>query len=139
MNNGVIPMSSGRRFFLIGAGALITSGFVSKVTAHVEKMGRPLLARPDRSDYELYRLEDGLLSLGPYKHVIEVPVPSWREFLPERDSPSRRVPTWHGSRRSGFSAKATSIKKQTVTPGRRPGNVMRGPQRAPTSSSRSWI
>src|SRR4029079_15498700 len=50
-------------------------------------MGGPLLAKPDRSDYELYRLEDGLLSLGPYKHVTEVPVPSWREFLARTGHP----------------------------------------------------
>ena len=76
-----------RRDFLIGAGALITSAFVSKVTAHVEKTGLPLLLKPDRSDRELYRLEDGLLSLGPYKHVTEVPVPSWREFFARTGQP----------------------------------------------------
>ena len=58
-------MSISRRFFLVGAGALITTSFVSKAVAYAERTGQPLLMTPDRIEGELFIYGDGRISLGP--------------------------------------------------------------------------
>ena len=72
-------MSTSRRFFLVGAGALITTSFVSKAVAYAERTSKPLLVTPDRTEGELFIYEDGRISLGPFK-----PVPTWRQYIAQR-------------------------------------------------------
>src|SRR5215469_10142637 len=70
-----------RRFFLVGAGALITTSFVSKAVAYAERTSRPLLVTPDRIEGELFIYGDGRISLGPFSLEDNEPVPTWRQYL----------------------------------------------------------
>jgi hypothetical protein len=74
-------MSTSRRFFLVGAGALITTSFVSKAVAYAERTSKPLLVTPDRIEGELFIYEDGRISLGPFILFDNEPVPTWRQRL----------------------------------------------------------
>ena len=77
-------MSVSRRFFMIGAGALITSAFVSRAVAHAERTSQPLLITPDRLEGDLFVYGDGRISLGPFRLDDDEPVPTWREYLTRR-------------------------------------------------------
>ena len=74
-------MSVSRRFFLVGAGALITTSFVSKAVAYAERTSRPLLVTPDCTEGELFIYGDGRISLGPFSLEDNEAVPTWRENL----------------------------------------------------------
>ncbi len=75
-------MSFSRRFFILGAGALITKAFVSKAAAYADRTRRPLLVQPDKFERDLFiYLEDGLITLGKLQMVEEVPVPTWRQYF----------------------------------------------------------
>lgn len=60
-----------RRSFLVGLGAIVTSGFVKDARTHARRAGRPLLIEPVRPKQTLYLYEnpaDGpkwRASLGP--------------------------------------------------------------------------
>ena len=77
-------MSISRRFFLVGAGALITTSFVSKAVAYAERTSRPLLVTPDRIEGELFIYGDGRISLGPFSLEDNEPIPTWRQYLAQR-------------------------------------------------------
>jgi hypothetical protein len=77
-------MSISRRFFLVGAGALITTSFVSKAVAYAEQTSRPLLVTPDRIEGELFIYGDGRISLGPFSLEDNEPIPTWRQYLAQR-------------------------------------------------------
>jgi hypothetical protein len=70
-----------RRFFLVGAGALITTSFVSKAVAYAERTSRPLLVTPDRIEGELFIYSDGFISLGPIRDYPPEPIPTWRQYV----------------------------------------------------------
>jgi hypothetical protein len=76
-------MSPSRRFFLYGAGALVTSAFAARAAGYARRTGAPLLITPDAFEGELHFYEDGLLSLGPWLPEPEVPAPTWRHYLVE--------------------------------------------------------
>src|SRR5215475_479015 len=86
-------MSVSRRFFLVGAGALVTAGFVSKAVAHAERTGRPLLVTPDRAEGELFVYSDGRISFGPFELEDNEPVPTWRQYLTEKFNKPIRTAT----------------------------------------------
>jgi hypothetical protein len=77
-------VSISRRFFLVGAGALITKSFVSKAVAYAERTSRPLLVTPDRIEGELFIYGDGRISLGPFSLEDNEPIPTWCEYLAQR-------------------------------------------------------
>src|SRR5215472_15695364 len=77
-------MSISRRFFLVGAGALITASFVSKAAAYAKRTSRPLLVTPDRIEGELFIYSDGRISLGPFSLEDNEPIPTWRQYLAQR-------------------------------------------------------
>ena len=77
-------MPLGRRFFMVGAGALITGHFVSRAVAHAKRTSRPFLVTPDRIEEELFVYDDGRISLGRYSPVATEPVPTWREYVAEQ-------------------------------------------------------
>jgi hypothetical protein len=67
---------------MFGAGALITKAFVSKAVAYAGRTSRPLLVPPDTVERDLFLYQDdGLISLGEFQVVMEVPVPTWRQFF----------------------------------------------------------
>ena len=74
-------MSISRRFFLVGAGALITTSFVSKAVAYAERTSQPLLVTPDCIEGELFIYGDGRISLGLFSLEDNEAVPTWREYL----------------------------------------------------------
>jgi len=85
-------MSISRRFFMFGAGALITKAFVSRAVAHADRTSRPLLVPPDTIERDLIIYpDDGLISLGKLQVVEEVPVPTWRRYF--ELSVGRRIET----------------------------------------------
>ena len=67
------PVSTSRRSFLLGIGALVSASFVTRVKAHVLESDRPLLLGPKRAEETLYLYDqsgwDGdwkwRVSLGP--------------------------------------------------------------------------
>jgi len=77
-------VSINRRFFLVGAGALITTNFVSKAVAYANRTSRPLLVKPDRIEGELFIYGDGRISLGPFRLFDDEPIPTWRQYLAQR-------------------------------------------------------
>jgi hypothetical protein len=78
-----------RRSFLLGAGGLLTTAFVTRVQRHVQETARPLLVDPGSADETLYLYDQQSwsdhnkwrLSLGPYGGETEPPSPTWREHL----------------------------------------------------------
>lgn len=74
-------MSLSRRFFLYGAGAVVSAAFAASAARYVRRTGSPLLIPPDAVEGELHFYEDGLLSLGPWQPEPEGPPPTWREYL----------------------------------------------------------
>jgi hypothetical protein len=79
-------MLQSRRGFLIGAGSLLTTAFVSEASAFVRTTGKPLLLASPEPNYWLF-WDDFYrgFQLGPasgYKRPYKMPPqPSWREFL----------------------------------------------------------
>ena len=78
-----------RRSFLLGAGGLLTTAFVTRVQRHVRETARPLLLDPGSTDETLYLYDQQSwsdrnkwrLSLGPYVGDTEPPPPTWHEHL----------------------------------------------------------
>ena len=68
-------MSINRRFFLVGAGALITTSFVSKAVAYAKRASQPLLVTPDRIEAERFIYGDGRISLEPFILEDNEPIP----------------------------------------------------------------
>ena len=85
-------MLQSRRGFLIGAGSLLTTAFVSEATAFVRSTGKPLLFSPPDPNYwlfwdDFYRV----FALGPAFGYKPPPQPRWREFFADLtilDTPS---------------------------------------------------
>ena len=79
-------MMQSRRGFLIGAGSLLTSAFVSDARAFIRRTNQPLLVSPAQVAQSLYWYDfDGdeqgyLLSLGKWRDQPPPP-PTWREFF----------------------------------------------------------
>ena len=71
-------MSVSRRFFMYGAGALVTPGFATRAAAYAERTGRPLLITPDAVEGELHFFDD-MISLGPPEAVPTSL--TWLEYL----------------------------------------------------------
>ena len=77
-----------RRYFLIGAGALLTASFVNRAKAFSRRSGEPLVLSPTRKPEEtlyVYRQESDYggewrVSLGPDQPFARPP-PTWREHL----------------------------------------------------------
>ena len=79
-----------RRYFLIGAGALLAASFVNRAKAFSRKSGEPLVLSPARKPEEtlyVYRQEiwsdyggEWRVSLGP-DQPFAPPPPTWREHL----------------------------------------------------------
>jgi hypothetical protein len=77
-----------RRYFLIGAGALLTASFVNRAKAFSRKSGKPFvlsLARVPEETLYVYRQESDYggkwrVSLGP-DQPFAPPPPTWREHL----------------------------------------------------------
>ena len=73
-------MSVSRRFFMYGAGALVTSAFAWRAAAYAERTGRPLLITPDVVEGELHWYpDDGLITLGPLEAMPASL--TWQEYL----------------------------------------------------------
>src|SRR5262245_37888557 len=83
-------MLQSRRGFLIGAGSLLTTAFVSDARAFIRRTSQPLLASPAQIAQTIHWYENGedgyLLSLGPYT-IDAPPAPTWREFFVNRGTP----------------------------------------------------
>jgi hypothetical protein len=77
-------MLQSRRGFLIGAGSLLTTAFVSDARAFIRRTSQPLLASPAQIAQTIHWYENGddryLLSLGPLT-TDAPPAPTWREFF----------------------------------------------------------
>jgi hypothetical protein len=84
-------MLRSRRGFLIGAGALLTTGFVKDARSFIHRTNQPLLASPPRVVETMYWQEipdEGYqLTLGPWSFAP--PPPTWREFFVSEDIPHR--------------------------------------------------
>ena len=77
-------MLQSRRGFLIGAGSLLTTAFVSDARSFIRRTSQPLLASPAEVAQTLHwydSAEDGYtLTLGEWT-MDPPPAPSWREFF----------------------------------------------------------
>ena len=80
-------MLQSRRGFLIGAGSLLTTAFVSDARSFIRRTNQPLLASPEQIAQTLHwydggaEPEDGYtLTLGRWT-MEPPPAPSWREFF----------------------------------------------------------
>ena len=77
-------MLQSRRGFLIGAGSLLTTAFVSDARAFIRRTSQPLLASPAQIAQTIHWYENGdyknLLTLGPWTMDVP-PAPTWREFF----------------------------------------------------------
>jgi hypothetical protein len=77
-----------RRYFLIGAGALLTASFVRRASAFSKKTGRPLILpafqEPEQTLYAYWQADSEVanwrVSLGP-DQPFAPPPPTWREHL----------------------------------------------------------
>jgi hypothetical protein len=85
-------MLQSRRGFLIGAGSLLTTAFVSEATAFVRTTGKPLLFAPPDPNYWLFWNDFYRgFQLGPVPGAKLPPQPTWREFftdLSNSDTPA---------------------------------------------------
>src|SRR4029079_17229693 len=81
-----------RRGFLIGAGSLLTTAFVSDVRSFIRRSSLPLLATPAEVAQTMYWYDSGddgyMLSLGEWT-TDPPPAPTWREFFVTRGIPHR--------------------------------------------------
>ena len=77
-------MLQSRRGFLIGAGSMLTTAFVSDARSFIRRTSRPLLASPSHVAQTLHCYDSAeagyLLSLGEWT-IDPPPVPTWREFF----------------------------------------------------------
>jgi hypothetical protein len=77
-------MLQSRRGFLIGAGSMLTTAFVSDARSFIRRTSRPLLASPSQVAQTLHWYDSAeagyLLSLGEWT-IDPPPVPTWREFF----------------------------------------------------------
>jgi hypothetical protein len=77
-------MLQSRRGFLIGAGSLLTTAFVSDARSFIRRTSQPLLASPPQVDQIMYWYDveaDGYqLTLGEGE-IVPRPAPTWREFF----------------------------------------------------------
>ena len=77
-------MLQSRRGFLIGAGSLLTTAFVSDARSFIRRTSQPLLTSPKKVAQTLYwydSVEDGYtLTLGEWT-MDPPPAPTWREFF----------------------------------------------------------
>ena len=73
-----------RRGFLIGAGTLLTTAFVTDARSFIRRTSRPLLASPAQVVQTIHwydSLDSGyLLTLGPWM-LEPPPPPTWRDFF----------------------------------------------------------
>ena len=83
-------MLQSRRGFLIGAGSLLTTAFVSDARSFIRRTSQPLLASPPQVSQTMYWYEipdEGYqLSLGEWT-MNAPPPPTWREFFVNRGTP----------------------------------------------------
>jgi len=89
LEKGLFMLQS-RRGFLIGAGSLLTTAFVSEARSFIRRTDAPLLIPPARVAQTLYAYdfdENGItLSLGEWLDEPPPP-PTWSEFFADKDIP----------------------------------------------------
>ena len=86
-------MLQSRRGFLIGAGSLLTTAFVSDARSFIRRTSQPLLASPAQVAQTLYWYDDGLktattLTLGEWT-MEPPPAPTWRKFFIDQGIPHK--------------------------------------------------
>jgi hypothetical protein len=85
-------MLQSRRGFLIGAGSLLTTAFVSDARSFIRRTSRPLLASPAEVAQTMYwydSAEDGYtLTLGEWT-MDPPPAPTWRRFFIDQGIPHK--------------------------------------------------
>ena len=88
-------MLQSRRGFLIGAGSLLTTAFVSDARSFIRRTSQPLLASPEQIAQTLYwydggaEPEDGYtLTLGEWT-MEPPPAPTWRKFFIDQGIPHK--------------------------------------------------
>ena len=88
-------MLQSRRGFLIGAGSLLTTAFVSDARSFIRRTSQPLLASPEQIAQTLYwydggaEPEDGYtLTLGEWT-MEPPPAPTWRKFFIDQAIPHK--------------------------------------------------
>ena len=87
-------MLQSRRGFLIGAGSLLTTAFVSDARSFIRRTSQPLLASPAQVAQTMYwydgaEAEDGYtLTLGEWT-MEPPPAPTWREFFIDQGIPHK--------------------------------------------------
>ena len=94
-NLGGFFMLQSRRGFLIGAGSLLTTAFVSDARSFIRRTNQPLLASPEQIAQTLHwydggaEPEDGYtLTLGRWT-MEPPPAPSWRKFFIDHGIPHK--------------------------------------------------
>ena len=85
-------MLQSRRGFLIGAGSLLTTAFVSDARSFIRRTSQPLLASPAEVAQTMYWYEHGddgyTLTLGEWT-MDPPPAPTWRKFFIDQGIPHK--------------------------------------------------